>query len=91
MGKAEIWIFFTSLQLDICQVSAVIFHILQATWRRKIVKMVKLGKEIENKKKWNEEKLGPCMNVFINFDPYTRNIELILEKNKVSVKAGKMI
>ena len=53
--------------------------------------MVKLGKEIENKKKWNEKKLGPCMNVFINFDPYTRNIELILEKNKVSVKAGKMI
>ena len=30
MGKAEIWNFSTSLQLDISQVSAVIFHILQA-------------------------------------------------------------
>ena len=33
--------------------------------------MVNLGKEIENEYKWNEQKLGPCMNVFINFDPYT--------------------
>ena len=33
--------------------------------------MVNLGKEIENDKKWNEKKLGPYMNVFINFDPYT--------------------
>ena len=33
--------------------------------------MVNLGKEIENEKKWNEEKLEPCMNVFINFYPYT--------------------
>ena len=33
--------------------------------------MVNLGKEIENDKKWNEKKLGPCMNVFLNFDPYT--------------------
>ena len=33
--------------------------------------MVNLGKEIENEKKWNEKKLGPCMNVFINFDPYS--------------------
>ena len=40
--------FFTSLQLDISQVSAVIFHILQAMYRRKTVKMVNLGKEIEN-------------------------------------------
>ena len=30
MGKAEIWNFSTSLQLDISQVSAVIFHILHA-------------------------------------------------------------
>ena len=69
MGKAEIWNFSTSLQLDISQVSAVIFHILQAMWGRKIVKMVNSGKE--NEKKWNEKKLGSCMNVFINFDPYT--------------------
>ena len=63
--------FFTSLQLDISQVSAVIFHILQAMYRRKIVKMVNLGKEIENDDNWNEKKRRPCMNVFINFDPYT--------------------
>ena len=31
------------------------------------------------------------MNVFINFFPYTRKNESILEKNKVSDKAGKMI
>ena len=49
MGKAEIWNFSTSLQLDISQVSAVIFHILQAMWGRKIVKMVNLGKENEKK------------------------------------------
>ena len=71
MGKAEIWNFSTSLQLDISQVSAVIFHILQAMWRSKIVKIVNLGKEIENEKKSNERKLGPCMNVFINFYPST--------------------
>ena len=51
MGKAEIWNFSTSLQFDISQVSAEIFHILEAIWRRKIVKMVNLGKEIENEKK----------------------------------------
>ena len=51
MTKTEIWNFYYSLQLDICQVSAVIFHILQAMQRRKIVKMVNLGKEIENEKK----------------------------------------
>ena len=51
--------------------SAVIFHILHAMSRRKIVKMVNLEKEIENDKKWNEKKLGPCMNLLINFDPYT--------------------
>ena len=67
MGKVEIWNFSTSLQLDISQLSAVIFHIL----RRRIVKIVNLGKEIENEYNWNEQKLGPCMNVFINFDPYT--------------------
>ena len=50
-GKGEIWNFSTILQLDISQVSAVIFHILQAIKRRKIVKMVNLGKEIENDKK----------------------------------------
>ena len=33
--------------------------------------MVNLGKEIEINKKWNERRLGPCMNVFLNFDPYT--------------------
>ena len=33
--------------------------------------MVNFGKEIENEKKWNEKNLGPCMNVFLNFDPYT--------------------
>ena len=37
----------------------------------KIRKIVNLGKEIENDKKWNDKKLGPCMNLFINFDPYT--------------------
>ena len=41
--------FSTSLQLDITQVRVV--HILQAMQRRKIVKMVNLGKEIENYKK----------------------------------------
>ena len=51
MGKAEIWNFSTSLQLDISQVSAVIFHILQAMSRHKIVQMVNLGKEIEIDKK----------------------------------------
>ena len=51
MGKAEIWNFSTSLQLDISQVSAVIFHILEVMWRLEIVKMVNLGKEIENDKK----------------------------------------
>ena len=61
--------FSTSLQLDITQVRVV--HILQAMQRRKIVKMVNLGKEIENYKKRIENKLGPCMNVFLNFDPYT--------------------
>ena len=30
MGKAEVWNFSTNLQLDISQVSAVIFRILQA-------------------------------------------------------------
>ena len=43
---------------------AVIFYILQDMSRREIVKMVNLGTEIENDKKWNEEKLGPCMNLF---------------------------
>ena len=33
--------------------------------------MVNVGKEIENDKKWSEKKLGPCMNVFLNFDRYT--------------------
>ena len=55
MGKVEMWNFSTSLQLDISQVSAVIFHILQAMMSKiimsKIVKMVKLGKEIENEYK----------------------------------------
>ena len=50
MGKAEIWNFSTSLQLDISQVSAVIFHILQAMYRREIAKMVNFGKEVENDK-----------------------------------------
>ena len=53
MGKAEIRNFSTSLQRDqyISKVSAVIFRILQAMWRSKRVKMVNLGKEIENDKK----------------------------------------
>ena len=38
-----------SIQLDITQVRVV--HILQAMQRREIVKMVNLGKEIENYKK----------------------------------------
>ena len=42
-GKAEIMNFSTSLHLDISQVGAVIFHILQVMWRRKIVKIVNLG------------------------------------------------
>ena len=33
--------------------------------------MVNLGKETENNKNWNGKKLGPRMNVFINFDRYT--------------------
>ena len=71
MGKAQIWNFSTSLQLDISQVSTVIFHILQAMYRRKLIKMVNLGKGIENVKKWIEKNLATCMNVFLNFDPYT--------------------
>ena len=71
MGKAEIWDFSTSVQLDISHVSVVTFHIMQAMQRRKIVKMVNLGTEIKTGKKWNEKRLGPCMNVFLNFDPYT--------------------
>ena len=51
MAKAEIWNFSTSLQLDISQVSAVIFDILQAMLGRKIIKMVNSEKEIENDKK----------------------------------------
>ena len=35
----------------ISQVNAVIFHILQVMYRRKIVKVVNLRKEIENDKK----------------------------------------
>ena len=70
MGKTEIWSFSTSLQPDIFQGRAVILHILQAMLRRKIVKVVNLGRKIENDKKWNEEKLGPCMN-FLNFNPCT--------------------
>ena len=37
----------------------------------KNIKMVNLGKEIENDKNLNEMKLGPSMNIFRNFDPYT--------------------
>ena len=71
MGKAEIWDFSTSVQLGISHVSVVTFHIMQAMQRRKIVKMVNLGTEIKTGKKWNEKRLGPCMNVFLNSDPYT--------------------
>ena len=42
--------FSSSHALDISVVSAVIFHILEAMWRRKIVKVVKLVKEIEKVK-----------------------------------------
>ena len=47
MGKTEIWSFSTTLQPDISQGRAVILHILQAMLRRKIVKMVNLGRKIE--------------------------------------------
>jgi len=53
----------------ISQVNAVIFHILQVMYRRKIVKVVNLRKEIENDKKWNEE--TQTINVFLNFDSST--------------------
>ena len=47
MGKAEIWNFSTSLQLDISQVRAVIFHILQVMQRRKIGKMLIWGTKLK--------------------------------------------
>ena len=47
MGKAEIWNFSTSLQLDVFQVRATIFHILQVMHRRKIVKVVNMGKKLK--------------------------------------------
>ena len=50
-GKAEKWYFSTSLQLDISQVDALLFHISQVMERRKVVKMVNFGKKIENEKK----------------------------------------
>ena len=50
MGKAEIWDFSTSVQIDISHVSVVTFHIMQAMQRRKIVKMVNLGTEIKTGK-----------------------------------------
>ena len=50
--------------------------------------MVNLGKEIENDKKWNEKKLGPCMNVFLNFDPYTTldHLRKINEKKRQKLR-----
>ena len=51
MRKVEIWFFFYGSQLYISQVSAVNFHTFQAMERRKMVKMVNLGREIENDKK----------------------------------------
>ena len=52
--------------------------------------MVNLGKEIENDKKWNEEKLVPFMNVLINTLPWIGFIqnndfkkEQILKKYKL--------
>ena len=64
MEKAEIYNFSTSLPLDISQVSAVmIFHILQVMYRREIVKIVNLGKEVKNDKKCNEKKFMPCMDL----------------------------
>ena len=57
-----------------------IFHILQVRKRREIAKIVNLGKEIKNDKKYNEKKLGLCMNVFINFDPYT-TLDLFIQNN----------
>ena len=66
MGKAEIWNVSTSLLLNISQVS----EWFSTSCRRKIVKMVNLRKEIENEK-WNKKKLGPCMNVSLDFDPYS--------------------
>ena len=51
--------------------AVVIFHILEVMYRREIAKIVNLGKEIKNDKKCNVKKLGSCMTVFNNFDPYT--------------------
>ena len=45
-----------------------------------MAKIVNLGKEIKNDKKCNERKLGLCMNVVINFDPYT-NLDLFIQNN----------
>ena len=72
MGKGEIWNFSTSLQLDVFQVRATIFHILQVMQRRKIVKAINMGKKLKMRRsKTKRNKLGPCMNVFIDFNPYT--------------------
>ena len=57
--------FYQSSTRYVSQVCAVIFHILQVMLRRKILKVVNLGKEIENDKKLNEKKLGPCMHSLI--------------------------
>ena len=71
MGKAKVWNFSTSLQLLSERSERSDFphpasHV--ETWNSK---MVNLGKEIENDKNLNEMKLGPSMNIFRNFDPYT--------------------
>ena len=66
MGKAEIWNFSTSLSSDRSDYPHLASHV--ETLKSK---NGSFGKEIENDKKCNEKKLGPCMNVFLNFDPYT--------------------
>ena len=49
--------------------------------------MVHLGEKIENDKKWNEKKLRPCMNVFINFDPYT-TLDLFHPKQRLQKRSN---
>ena len=48
--------------------------------------MFTLGKEFENDKKWNEKKLGPCMNVYLNFDPST--LDLFHQKQWVQKRSN---
>ena len=85
-GKRRYGIFlsvFNLISLKWAQSVVVFPHILQSMQRRKIVKLVNLGKEIQNERKWKEKKLGPCMNVFINFDLDT-TLDLFSSKRMTS-------